>query len=257
MRQFFSLRKSSTPGGAAQPASERDTSVSAERPVSQLQSLKDVQTWLATDCGSLDTAEIGRLRDAVQVLAKAKPRQEDIRLLQKPSNWNVTTTIKKKPRPLPDVIEELRVKVVETARQVQRELMASAPSGSGSVARPAPTSAEQPAPVSAEQPGPSSAAPPTLTIALASSSSAAAFVEQSRRQREELQENQRKRNQASEPEPPRALAKPKPSGRRGKRSSQEEEQLPSQPKRGKLTTESFAVSAAPLGDGETIPSSAG
>ena len=96
MHQFFSSRKSSTPGSAAQPASERDTLVSAEQPVSQLQSLKDVQKWLATDCVTLDTTEIRRLRHAVQILANAKPKQEDIRLLQKLSNWNVTQTIKKK-----------------------------------------------------------------------------------------------------------------------------------------------------------------
>ena len=166
MHQFFPSRKSSTPGGAAQPASERNTlgsaeqaagsagqpasSIgSAEQPISQLHSVKDVQKWLASDCVSLDTAEIQRLRHAVQILANAKPKQADIRLLQKPSNWNVTQTIKAKPKPLPDVIEELRVKVVETARKVQRQLMASAPSGSGS--------AEQPALTSAGQPGTSSA----------------------------------------------------------------------------------------------------
>ena len=137
MHQFFSSRKSSTPGSAAQPASERDTLVSAEQPVSQLQSLKDVQQWLATDCVTLDTTEIRRLRHAVEILANAKPKKEDIRLLQKPDNWNVTQTIKKKPKALPDVIEELRVKVVETARKVQRQLMASAPSGSGSAGQPA------------------------------------------------------------------------------------------------------------------------
>ena len=127
MHQFFPSRKSSTPGSAAQPASERDTLgsaeqpagsagqpassigsaaqpaserdtlVSAERPVSQLQSLKDVQKWLATDCVTLDTTEIRRLRHAVQILANAKPKKEDIRLLQQPSNWNVHKRSKKNP----------------------------------------------------------------------------------------------------------------------------------------------------------------
>ena len=95
-----------------------------------------------------------------------------------------------------------------------------------------------------------------MTIASASSSSAAAFVEESRRQREGLQENQRKRNQTSEPKPARPLVKSKPSDRRGKRPTQPEEQLPSKSRRGKLTTESFAVSAAPFVDAEASSSSA-
>ena len=92
----------------------------------------------------------------------------------------------------------------------------------------------------------SSAAPPALTIASASFSPIEVFLEEGRRAREELQERRGKRNQTSEPEPQRPLATPKPSSRRGKRSTQAEEQLPSNPKKGKLTAASFEVSAAPF-----------
>ena len=164
---------------------------------------------------------------------------------------------------MPDVIEELKGKVLQAARKLQRELGESRSSESGSAEQPASSSASQPEKRSAVLPmsvrrssASGSAEPPALTIASASSSSVAAFVEESRRQREELQENQRKRNQTSEPKPARPLVKSKPSDRRGKRPTQPEEQLPSKSRRGELTTESFAVSAAPFVDAEASSSSA-
>ena len=236
MRQFFGT--SAPHSSAEQPARNSAIRASAAQPA--LQSIRDVQRWLASESLPSGSTEMQRVRAAVQVLAAAKPRQEDIRPLQSPSNWNVPGKVKQKPRPLPDVIEELKGKVLQAARKLQRELGESRSSESGSAEQPASSSAEQPA----------------LTIASAIASSVAVSVEKSRRTREELQENQRKRNQTSEPEPPRPLAKPKPSDRRGKRSTQAKEQLPSKSKRGKLTTESFAVSAAPFVDAEASSSSA-
>ena len=210
MRHSFGA--SAPHSSADQPARNSAIRASAAQPA--LQSIRDVQRWLASESLPSGSTEMQRVRAAVQVLAAAKPRQEDLRPLQSPSNWNVPGKVKQKPRPLPDVIEELKGKVLQAARKLQRELGESRSSESGSAEQPATSSAEQPA----------------LRIASASSSSDAAFVEESRRRREELEENQRKRKA--------------------------QEQLPSKSKRGKLTTESFAVSAAPFVDAEASASSA-
>ena len=113
MRGFFSSSAGARSLGssAAQPASEPDIVASAEQPGPELQTLKDVQQWLATAQVHVDNPDVQRVREAVGILANPRPRQEDVRLLQKPANWNVAQQVKRKPRPLPDVIEELKRKV--------------------------------------------------------------------------------------------------------------------------------------------------
>ena len=49
-----------------------------------------------------------------------KSRKEDIRELQSPSNWNVAQKVAKKLRPLADVIEDLKRKVLQAACFKQR-----------------------------------------------------------------------------------------------------------------------------------------
>ena len=93
---------------------------SAEQPGLQLQSMADVKRWLAAEGASEDGPDVKRLREAVSILQKRKPRKEDIRNLQKPSNWNVSQTMAGKPRPLVNVIEELRCKVLQAACRMQK-----------------------------------------------------------------------------------------------------------------------------------------
>ncbi len=106
--------------------------VSAAQRALQLQSIVDVERWLATEHGSASSADVQRVREAAKILAGPKPRKEDIRGLQSPSNWNVPQKIAGKPRPLADVIEDLKCKVLEAARKLQRQLNESRPGASGS-----------------------------------------------------------------------------------------------------------------------------
>ena len=72
------------------------------------------------------------MREAAKILAGPNPRREDIRRLQRPSDWNVAQQIARKPRPQPDVVQDLKCKVLEAARKLQKQLNDSRPSVSGS-----------------------------------------------------------------------------------------------------------------------------
>ena len=90
--------------------------VSAAQPALQLQFIVDAERWLATEHGSASSADVQRVREAAKILGGPKPRQEDKRRLQSPSNWNVAGKRAGKSRPLADVIEDLKCKVLEAAR---------------------------------------------------------------------------------------------------------------------------------------------
>ena len=153
MKRFLASQDSTAPGRVEQPAAASGSAVrpagltsdardiqpvSAAWPALQLRSMRDVQRWLATqwvptghsrDTSCYFSAEGQRLREAADILARPKPRKEDIRHLQKPSNWNVKQAVANESRPLTDVIEELKHKVLEGARRLQ--------SASGSAEQPA------------------------------------------------------------------------------------------------------------------------
>ena len=145
--------------------------VSAEQPGLQLQSIGDVKRWLAMEpIASCSTADMQRIREAAVVLSHKKPRKEDVRPLQ--SKWRVAQKKNKQPRPLEEVVDEFRDKVIKAAQQLQVELSGSA---------------EQPAASTVGQPGSMDTAdsvdfddPPWLT---------------------ELKVRQRKRAQAEEQQP--------------------------------------------------------
>ena len=150
MRQFFAVAKSAPPARGGRPTFEQDLSSSAEQPAGSaeqpavpLESLKDVQQWLATECKHVDSANALRLQEAVQILCRRTPRQQDIRTLQRACNWNVARVRQGNERPLPEVIEELKGKVLQAARKLQRELGESRSTESGSAEQPASSSASQ------------------------------------------------------------------------------------------------------------------
>jgi len=179
---FTSSAVSSSTGSAEQPAIINSLSgSSAEQPVREtaqpvkaLRSITDVQWWLKKNEVVLSSsAEAVRIREVVEALStKPKPRQETIKRFFEP--WGVPQRIKKKHRPLPELIEELNTKVIVAAKELQQQLADSAE-------RPLllSHSAEQPVPMdtsavvdldqdptlasmvsSAAQPGASSATPP-------------------------------------------------------------------------------------------------
>ena len=103
-------------GSAAQPVLHGEGG-SAAQPVLQMRSIADVQRWLDTQC--LSECSLQRLREAVAILRHPKPRQEDVQRLQSSNNWNVSQKRAQKKRPLPEVIEELKRKVLEAACKMQ------------------------------------------------------------------------------------------------------------------------------------------
>ena len=215
MKRFMSSAASSS-SARAEPAT---TSLgSAEQPGTRCQlklsSIRDVQRWLAKESiASFSSADMQRIGEAAAVLVHGKPRQEDVRPLQR--KWLVAQTRNKKPRPLEEVVDELRDKVIKAALQLQVDLS---------------NSAEQPAASTVGQPGAMDAAdsvdfddPPWLT---------------------ELKVRQRKRAQAEEQQP---HAKPK-AAKRQKRGTASttfdgDEQAASKRQHRCLTPEFFAASA--------------
>jgi hypothetical protein len=135
MKAFFpSSAVSSSSGSAEQPAIINSLSgSSAEQPVREtaqpvkaLRSITDVQWWLKKNEVVLSSsAEAVRIREVVEALStKPKPRQETIKRFFEP--WGVPQRIKKKHRPLPELIEELNTKVIVAAKELQQQLADSA-----------------------------------------------------------------------------------------------------------------------------------
>ena len=130
---------STSSGRAEQPAAASDSCSNAEQPVTSLRSagqpatpphfkivsIRHVQLWLADESmAQCSSADVQRLREAAAVLSRPKPRQEDVRPLQK--TWQVTQQIGTKKRPLGDVVQEFRDKVISAAKKLQQQLSDSA-----------------------------------------------------------------------------------------------------------------------------------
>ena len=69
-------------------------------------------------------ADMQRVREAVAVLSRPEPRQEDVRPLQ--NKWQVAAQKDKKSRPLGEVLQEFQGKVIKAAEKLQVELLDSA-----------------------------------------------------------------------------------------------------------------------------------
>ena len=127
MQSFISSGVSSSSGSSGRAEQPAVSLRSAELPASiiHISSLRDVQRWLAKEhVSNCSSADVQRIREAVTVLSHPKPKQEDVRPLQ--SKWQVAQQIKKKPKPLADVIHELQEKVVKAAQKLHQELIDSA-----------------------------------------------------------------------------------------------------------------------------------
>ena len=183
----------------------------------KISSIRDVQRWLAEEhIASCSSADAQRIREAVAVLSRPKPRQEDVRPLQ--SKWQVSHRNRdKKQKSLPDAIQELRDKVIKAAQKLQQQLA---------------DNAEQ--------------------LAVAGSSTDRADVQNEPAAGEDLvlaklKERQRKRAAETEAEEQRPLAKPKAAKRQNKRTagsiSGSVEPPAAKRKDQPLTAELFAASA--------------
>ena len=77
--------------------------------------------WLAEEpIASSSSANMQRIREAVAVLSRPQPRQEDVQPLQ--NKWKVAQQKDKKLRSLQDVIQEFRDKVTEAVQRLQWQL---------------------------------------------------------------------------------------------------------------------------------------
>ena len=123
MKRFFARKPdepvhtaSASSGSAAQPV-EQQRSVSSAKPGGQLTSVKAVQIWLGTLDIETATADIRRIKTAVDVLMhKPKPRKEDVRPLC--ATWSVQRTMKHKERLQSDVLADLTsAKVIAASNQ--------------------------------------------------------------------------------------------------------------------------------------------
>ena len=99
----MSSAASSSSGSAERPATTAapSSSGSAARPAIpphlKILSIRDVQRWLAEEpIASCTSADMQRIREAVAVLSRPKPRQEDVEPLQ--PKWQVARLIKKRDR---------------------------------------------------------------------------------------------------------------------------------------------------------------
>ena len=139
MQRFMSSAASSSAGRAERPATIPGSSSSAEQPATSLRmterpatpsfskilSIRDVQRWLAEEpIESCSSADVQRIREAVAVLSRPKPRQEDVEPLQ--NKWQVSQKKDKKRRRLGDVLQELQGKVIKAAKKLHIELSDSA-----------------------------------------------------------------------------------------------------------------------------------
>ena len=223
-------------GGAEQPASRiSEPASSAAQPASasstpsqlKIVSIRDVQLWLSiAKCSS---ADVQRIREAAAVLSRPKPRQEDVRPLQK--KWQVPQTIGSKWRPLGDVVEEFRDKVINAAKKLQQELS---------------DSAEQPALLSDSTEWPTAVGSSTDRAGVQTDPTAdedPLLTDLKERQRKRAIEREGER----EAEEQRPFAKPKATKRQNKRTagtaSGSVEQPPLKRKDQRLTAELFATCA--------------
>ena len=94
---------SSSSSSAEQPAISLR---SVEKPGFHLDSIRDVQRWLAEEhIASCTGADIQRIREAVAVLSRPKPRQEDVQPLQR--KWQVAQQQEDKKRRLTEAATKI------------------------------------------------------------------------------------------------------------------------------------------------------
>ena len=113
---------SSSVGSAEQPATSLR---SAEPPATpchlKILSTRDVQRWLAElPIASYSSEDMQRIREAVAVLSRPKPRQEDVQPLL--SKWQVAHRKDKQTRPLEETLREFQGKGIKAEQELQQEL---------------------------------------------------------------------------------------------------------------------------------------
>ena len=152
MKRGFFLSQPKSASSAAQPASDGNAAQlasdeNAAQPPITCRSIADVDSWLKANTAALGfSVEAKRIKDVVEVLsARPKPRKEDVQEFFNP--WGVKQKSQKKPRPLPECIQELSTKVIEATIKLQADLSSMV----SSAEQPGASSAEQPASSAVEQ----------------------------------------------------------------------------------------------------------
>jgi hypothetical protein len=113
----FIAKASASSSSAAQPEANVSSS-SAAQPARQLSTISAVLRWLSTLTEQTASARLKDIRAAAEVLETPKPMKMDVRPLCKTwsvqrTTWSVQRTMKQKDRPLPEIIRDLREKVID------------------------------------------------------------------------------------------------------------------------------------------------
>ena len=111
------------------------SSSSAAQSGSQLSSIDDVQRWLTTLTELSSTQNFESLLAAVNVLRTPNPRMEDVRPLI--PIWSVQRQIRKNERPLPEIVRDLKEKVIKAGNELRANLEQHAQIATDSAAQPA------------------------------------------------------------------------------------------------------------------------
>ena len=106
----FIAKASASSSSAAQPEANVSSS-SAAQPARQLSTISAVLRWLGTLTEQTASARLKDIRAAAEVLERPKPRQQDVGPLCK--TWSVKQTDGKQNRALPEIIRDLREKVID------------------------------------------------------------------------------------------------------------------------------------------------
>ena len=135
MDRFLAKANANASSSSAVQPEANASSSSAAQPARQLSSIGDVQRWLAALTERTSSAKSKRIKTAVDVLKVQKPRQEDVRPMC--ATWSVKRTINQKERPTPEIISDLREKVIEASNELKVSLALNPPVAADSAVQPA------------------------------------------------------------------------------------------------------------------------
>ena len=112
----FIAKASASSSSAAQPEANVSSS-SAAQPARQLSTISAVLRWLGTLTEQTASARLKDIKAAAEVLQTPKPRKEDVGPLCK--TWSVKQTDGEQFRALPEIIRDLREKVIDASNELK------------------------------------------------------------------------------------------------------------------------------------------
>ena len=106
-----------TAGASASSDAAQHYAGSAAQPARQLSTISAVLRWLGTLTEQTASARLKDIKAAAEVLQTPKPRQQDVGPLCK--TWSVKQKDGKQKRALPEIIRDLREKVIDASSELK------------------------------------------------------------------------------------------------------------------------------------------